>query len=193
MTVKAIFAPDSRCAGHAGACGTAFAITMDAMIDARPQPARPGRLNLLLSESDAHDVGWAEQMPRLLEPLGISALHARSVREAARYIELEPIHIAVVDIAIPLDEFGHPRLREEPAGTRVLHLLARLDSPPPTVLVRDRRAPRESARQLCDALLAGAFAVIDRPVNLEVMLETMRRAVRRFYADAWPDSTGSIR
>ncbi len=159
-------------------------------MDARSQSGRLGRLNLLLSEPQEPAPTWAQQMPRLLEPLGISALLARNVREAARFIQVEPIHIAVVDMSIPLDEAGHPRLQTEPAGTRVLHLLARLDSPPPTVLVRDRRAPRESARQLCDALQAGAFAVIDRPVNLEILLETMRRAVRRFYADAWPDSPG---
>jgi CheY-like chemotaxis protein len=186
----------TRFAGRLGplaAIGTSFASLGGEMIDARFQPARPtppGRLNLLLSESEAPGAGWSQQMPRLLEPLGVSALLAHNVREAARYIELHPIHIAVVDMAIPLDESGHPRQQAEPAGTRVLQLLARLDAPPPTVLVRDRRAPRESARQLCDALQAGAFAVIDRPVNLEIMLETMRRAVRRFYADTWPDATG---
>jgi CheY-like chemotaxis protein len=158
------------------------------MIDVRSQPAGPSRLNLLLSETEEPGMTWARQMPRLLEPLGISALRARNVREAARHIEIGPIHLAVVDISMPLDEAGHPRQQAEPAGLRVLQLLTRLDSPPPTVLVRERRAPREAARQLCDALQAGAFAVIDRPVNLEVMLETMRRAVRRFYADAWPQT-----
>jgi hypothetical protein len=35
-------------------------------------------------------------------------------------------------------------------------------------------------------LREGAFAVLDQPVNLESMLEVLRRIVRRHYSDAWP-------
>ncbi len=129
-------------------------------------------------------------MPRLLEPLGIRSLRAQTGCEAAAYIKSQPIHIAVVDLSIPLDECAGTRVRVEPGGIRILQLLARLQTPPPTVVVRKRRTTRESIRQLGDALHAGAFAVVDRPVDLEIMLETMRRVLRRFYADAWPDPSG---
>ena len=39
---------------------------------------------------------------------------------------------------------------------------------------------------LNDALREGVFAVLDRPLGLEPMLETLRRVVRRHYADRWP-------
>ena len=57
----------------------------------------------------------------------------------------------------------------------------------PTVVVRPPQpAARESARSLAAALREGAFAVLDRPVHLETMLQTMRRVLRRHYADHWP-------
>ena len=102
---------------------------------------------------------------------------------AARVISDHPIHIAVVDLTIPLVPDGPAR----PGGSRILQLLRRLDQPPPTVVVRPRQpVARDSARGLAAALREGAFAVIDRPLHLETMLEVMRRILRRHYADGWP-------
>ena len=36
------------------------------------------------------------------------------------------------------------------------------------------------------ALRAGAFAVIDQPVDLELMLKVLSRAMQRFYRGQWP-------
>jgi DNA-binding response OmpR family regulator len=36
------------------------------------------------------------------------------------------------------------------------------------------------------SLRDGAFAVIDRPLQLEILLDTLRRVLRRHYQDAWP-------
>jgi len=47
---------------------------------------------------------------------------------------------------------------------------------------------RESARSLSAALREGAFAVLDRPIDLEMILEVMRRILRKHYADVWPQS-----
>ena len=74
-----------------------------------------------------------------------------------------------------------------PAGHQVLQLLRRMDPAPPVVLVRPPQVSRrESVRGLNDALREGVFAVLDRPLGLEPMLETLRRVVRRHYADRWP-------
>ncbi|MFN4840272.1 MAG: hypothetical protein ACK5MB_07885, partial [Phycisphaerales bacterium] len=43
----------------------------------------------------------------------------------------EPVHIAVVDLTIPLDESDGESSLED-GGTRILELLSRLDQPPPT-------------------------------------------------------------
>jgi CheY-like chemotaxis protein len=121
--------------------------------------------------------------------MGISSLRVHSGEEAAEVIQCTPIHIAVVDLAIPLhrrDDSGHDK-PETPGGSRILQLLRRLPKPPPTVVVRPpQSAARESQRTLSDALREGAFAVLDRPISIETMLETMRRILRRCYADNWP-------
>jgi len=157
----------------------------------KPRP----RLNLLLSHRLGRDDAaapagrpdaWAlVQLPRLLEPLGIRSIHAQSGEEAASVIADEPVHIAVIDFTVPLRSDANPIA----GGARVLQLLRRLETPPPMVLVRPPQPTnREHVRSLSDALREGAFAVLDRPLQLEVMLEVLRRILRRYYADNWPRS-----
>jgi CheY-like chemotaxis protein len=114
---------------------------------------------------------------------------AGSGEEAAEVIRNYTVHIAVVDLSIPLQRTtaGVTTSTNMEAGPRVLQLLRRLDSPPPTVVVRPPQpAARESARTLTQALRDGAFAVLDQPVRIESMLEVLRRILRRHYADVWP-------
>lgn len=147
------------------------------------------RLNLLLSYGGWREGSAVDQLPRLLAPMGIHSMRVHSGEEAADVIRTTLIHIAVVDLAIPLHKEREQELPAAPSGSRVLQLLRRLDQPPPTVVVRPpQTAARESARTLSDALRQGAFAVLDRPLNLETMLEVMRRVLARHYADHWPRS-----
>lgn len=150
--------------------------------------ARAPRLNLLLSYGGWRDAATIDHLARLLEPMGICSVRVGSGEEAADAIRSLAVHIAIVDLAIPLH-------REAPGsaegGPRILQLLRRLKQPPPTVVVRPPQpTARESARGLSDALREGAFAVLDRPLQLETMLETMRRILRRHYANVWPDCPG---
>ena len=146
---------------------------------------RRSRLNLLLSCGEGPTDPAVEQLPRLLAPMGIHSLRATSGKGAADVISHHPIHIAVVDLTIPLA----PSATARAGGDRILQLLRRLDEPPPTVVIRPRQAvARESARSLSAALREGAFAVLDRPIDLEMILEVMRRILRKHYADVWPQS-----
>ena len=157
--------------------------------------ARPGaagsRLNLLLSYGGWRAESFADQLPRLLTPLGITSIRVETGEEAERVMRTYTVHIAVVDLAIPLrraDDAGRaaPAMLTE-GGARMLQLLRRLESPPPTVVIRPPAASaRESVRSLLHSLREGAFAVLDRPVDLENMLEVMRRILRRHYSDCWP-------
>jgi hypothetical protein len=91
-----------------------------------------------------------------------------------------------VDLSLPLENAPAPA---EEAGPRLLELLARLDQPPPTVIVKRSRSHRDDSRELAAALRAGAFAVIDRPEGahgLEILLEVLRRCLRRHYQGRWP-------
>lgn len=156
--------------------------------------AKPGgRLNLLLSYSGWHQSNPIEQLPRLLTPMGIFSYTVASCDEAEALIRDKAIHIAVVDLGIPLQrkpsapQAGQSTAAGSSGGARILQLLRRLDQPPPTVVIRPSHSTtRESQRTLCDAMREGAFAVLDAPLRLETMLETMRRVLRRHYADNWP-------
>jgi DNA-binding NtrC family response regulator len=141
------------------------------------------RLNLLLSCAERREDPVMDQLPRLLAPMGINSIRASSGEGAARIISDCPIHIAVVDLLVPLVEDPSSAA----GGPRILQLLRRLDQPPPTVVIRPRQAvARESARGLAAALREGAFAVLDQPIHLEALLEVMRRIIHRHYADLWP-------
>ena len=86
----------------------------------------------------------------IAEPLGIRAMQAESGDEAAESSIIEPVHIAVVDLEIPIAAraWGTTRPR-----SGVLQLLKRLETPPPTIVVKPRHgSEREHARSLSQSL-----------------------------------------
>lgn len=167
-----------------------------------PPASAGGRLNLLLSAAGHvpwRDEAWAEALPRLLEPMGVRAWRVRSGKEAAQVIRSMTVHIALVDLGLPLEGPTSAAAMDDAGGAsgsgpvseggaRLLDLLSRLASPPPTVVVKRGRSHREDARTLCSALDAGAFAVLERPVQIETALEVMRRILTRHYSGRWPGS-----
>ncbi len=147
------------------------------------------RLNVLLSYGGWRENSWADSLPRLLTPLGVRTLRADSGAQAADLLRKTPdIHVAVVDLRVPMN----PRTTdtqvpgEEEGGCRLLEMLGRLTTNPPTIVVKPSRSSRDDQRDLCRALNLGAFAVLDRPVDLELLLETFRRLLKRHYANQWP-------
>ncbi len=155
-----------------------------------PLGPNPGRLNLLLSYAGWQETPWVERLPAMLTPMGVNSHVASSVSGAQRVIESNPIHIAVVDLALPLDDAGAAVAEE--AGTRILNLLSRLPSPPPTVVIKRRRTARDDAREMNAALRSGAFAVVDRPIaqrDIETLLDTLRRCMFRHYKNRWPGAS----
>ncbi|MEE2906921.1 MAG: hypothetical protein VX527_03720 [Planctomycetota bacterium] len=167
--------------------------TFDAIEGLGQGSARP-RLNLLLTYGGWRDMPAVLQLPRLLTPMGIRAMQAESGDEAAQIIDREPVHIAVVDLEIPLSPKTGMNTRARTGGPRLLQLLKRLETPPPTIVVKPRQgSAREHARSLSQSLREGAFAVLDRPLELESLLEVLRRVLRRHYRDGWPQPGPSMR
>jgi DNA-binding NarL/FixJ family response regulator len=120
--------------------------------------------------------------------MGIVSHTAHCGVEASELIRTIPIHVAVVDLAIPLDGRSDPAFTDD-AGIRLLEVLSRLDSPPPTVVIKRGLSGRDDNREMTAALRAGAFSVVDRPRDandLESMLEVLRRILVRFYQGRWP-------
>jgi hypothetical protein len=159
-----------------------------------------GRLNLLLSYAGWEAEPWVDRLPLLLEPMGVHSVRAESGQEASRVLRHVAIHIAVVDLALPLEDRGMQvgggggdALDEAPefaeGGPRLLELLARLDEPPPVVAIKRGRTQRVDARDTSAALKFGAFAIVDRPrvqQELDTLLEVLRRCLERHYHGRWP-------
>lgn len=145
----------------------------------------PNRFNLLLSYAGWDETPWVDRLPPLLQPMGVCAHRAADCRQASRVIESTPIHVAVVDLALPLEDGN----ASDEAGPRVLDLLARLATPVPTLVIKRGRTSRDDSREMAAALRAGAFAVLDRPRqhrDVETLLELLRRVLHRHYANQWP-------
>lgn len=170
----------------------------DAPATARTAGSDGGRLNLLLSYAGWEDDPWVDRLPKLLDPMGISAVRAQTGSEASRVIRERPVHIAVVDLGLPLDLATSTA--PEPAdglapgegGAKLLELLARLAAPPPTVVIKRGRTSRDDQREIAAALRLGAFAVLDRPRDagdLEMVLRVLRRVLERHYRGRWPQDT----
>lgn len=158
-------------------------------------PTGPGggvRLNLLLSYAGRHENPWVERLPTLLEPMGIRSLRAGTGQEATRVIQSCPVHIAIVDLGLPMEASSAGYASE--GGPRILELLRRLDAPPPIVAVKPTSTHRDDARHIAAALRAGVFAVVDRPHgqgDLELMLGVLQRCLSRFYHNRWPGELSS--
>ena len=145
------------------------------------------RLNLLLTCGSWRTDTMVRQLPRLLKPFGIRSLRAETGEEALQMIDEQEIHIAIVDLSIPLKQGEGMR---RPGGERVLQLLRRMSPQPPTIVIRPRQSTaRENARSLARSLQEGAFTVVDRPAMLETLLDALHRAMKRHYAGRWPATT----
>ena len=121
--------------------------------------------------------------------MGVHCLEARSGSEAEALLRRERIHVAVVDVSVPMSDGV---LGSDAVGSRILQILRRLDQPPPTVVVRPPQPSQRDATRGLHAMLAeGAFAVLDRPFPVESLLETLRRILQRHYAGTWPTGHAS--
>lgn len=158
------------------------------MVDVRPD--RKVRFNVLLTEDRERGIEhWTRQLPRLLEPQGFHAYVARTGREALEVAGRNEIHAAVIDLLTPSEDPA--RGRGEADGLWLMQLLHRLPRRPPVVLVgAPPYGPRQVHRLLNEALRLGVFSVVNRPVELEAMLEVIRRLIDRRYAGTWPPSGG---
>ena len=122
-------------------------------------------MNVLLTSGGWREDAWATAVPQILGAHGVNVIQARSGIEASNVIRSVTVHIAVVDLALPLDDSSIGS--SEPAGARVLQLLRRLDAPPPVVVVRPPQPTlREASRGLVDALLDGLTANVDQQAAL---------------------------
>jgi DNA-binding response OmpR family regulator len=118
--------------------------------------------------------GWHDTVRSLLEPQGVATLSARSGHEALEIIRQRPIHVVVLDQQMP--QLG---------GMQVVRLMRDLQNAPPAILL----ANRLTTHLLHEALGMHVFSVLAKPVDFNVLLDTLARVMRRHYEGRWPSSS----
>jgi CheY-like chemotaxis protein len=144
--------------------------------------AQGHRLTVLLANEQE---GWHQTVRQLLEPQGVETVGARSGREALNLIESRPIHVAVLDAQMP--QLG---------GLQVVKLMREMQTRrggaetfavPPAILL----ANQLTTHLLHEALGMHVFSVLSKPVDFNVLLDTLARVLRRHYENRWPGESGN--
>ena len=137
--------------------------------------AQNHRFTVLLANEQE---GWHQTVRQLLQPQGVETVSARSGREALNLLESRPIHCAVLDAQMP--QLG---------GLQVIKLMRELQSRrhpnqqiPPSILL----ANQLTSHLLHEALGMHVFSVLSKPVDFNVLLDTLARVLKRHYENKWP-------
>jgi DNA-binding NtrC family response regulator len=116
--------------------------------------------------------GWHETLSRLLEPQGVHTVVARSGREALGLIESTPLHAVVLDTHMP--QLG---------GLQVLKLMRDRRNAPPAILLTNHL----TNHLLQEALTMHVFSVLSKPVDFNLLLDSLARLLKRFHENRWPN------
>jgi CheY-like chemotaxis protein len=139
------------------------------------QASHPGRFKVLLANEQE---GWHQTVRRLLEPQGVQTLSARSGREALQLIESTPVHVAVLDMQMPqLGGLQVVRMMREVQQAR-----GRGGVVPPAILL----ANELNSHLLREALAMHVFSVLSKPVDFNVLLDSLARVLKRYHSSRWP-------
>lgn len=138
------------------------------------QASHPGRFKVLLANEQEE---WHQTVRGLLEPQGVQTLSARSGREALEMIESMPVHVAVLDIRMP--QLG---------GLQVVRMMREVrkgqgnPEAPAAILLADEL----NNHLLREALAMHVFSVLSKPVDFNVLLDSLARVLKRYHASQWP-------
>ena len=135
-----------------------------------PITSHQNRFTVLLANDQE---SWHQTVRQLLEPQGVATLSARSGREALSLIESRPVHAAVLDYHM-----------QGLGGLQVVRLMREMqrEKAPPAILL----APELTTHLLHEALGMHVFSVLSKPVDFNVLLDTLARIIRRYHEGKWP-------
>jgi len=122
---------------------------------------------LLPSEQET----WPQTVSRLLEPQGVQTVTARNGRDALHLIESRPVHVAVLDAQ--MSQLG---------GLQVIRLMREMQNAPVSILLTNHL----TNYLLREALGMQVFSVLSKPVDLNLLLDSLARVLRRFHENKWP-------
>jgi CheY-like chemotaxis protein len=143
----------------------------EARHEADADPHRP--FSILVADDDP---GSREALSTLLAERGFQTLQAENGEEAIDIVRVEMIHLVFFDMHMP-----------RMTGLEALEQVRMINALLPAILVT-ADANREVIRQ---AFQAHVYSVIPKPVNKNIVLHTLARALRQVYGDppAEPEAT----
>jgi CheY-like chemotaxis protein len=107
----------------------------------------------------------------IIDPLGYRTLLAEDGAEALEIVQQEIIHVALFDVHMP-----------KLTGLETLEMIRQFNPLLPVILI----TADSSAGLMRQAFQAHAYSVLPKPVNKNVVLQTLTRALGRVYRD--PDA-----
>ncbi|MCZ2340389.1 MAG: response regulator [Bacteroidales bacterium] len=131
------------------------------------EPALPvgHRFSILITDDDR---GSRETLAGLLTDRGFATVQASSGEEAIEIVQVEIIHLVFFDMHMP-----------RMTGLEALQQVRMINDLLPAILVT-ADATRDLIRQ---AFQAQVFSVIPKPVNKNIVLHTLSRALQQVYKD----------
>ena len=120
-------------------------------------------LSILITDDDT---GSRETLREIVEPRGFRTLLASSGEEAVDIVRAGLVHLLLLDMHMPTM-----------TGLETLQLVRQFKADLPCVLVTGDA----SDSLLLQAIQAHVFAVVPKPINKNMVLWTVLRALSRFY------------
>jgi two-component system, response regulator PdtaR len=119
--------------------------------------------SILITDDDR---GVREILAEIIEAKGFRPVLAAHGEEALQIVQHEPIHLALLDMQMP-----------KLTGLETLQLVRQIHALLPAILIT-ADATRELMRRAFDAHV---FSVVPKPVNAQVVVTTVVRALVRVY------------
>ncbi|OWK38879.1 response regulator [Fimbriiglobus ruber] len=141
-------------------------MTAETNTDPASDPGHP--FSILVTDDDR---GSREALADLLAERGFTTVQAASGEEAIEIVRIEMIHLVFFDMHMP-----------RMTGLEALQQVRIFNALLPAILVTGD-ATRELIRQ---AFLAQVYSVIPKPVNKNIVLHTLARALQKVYGEPPP-------
>jgi CheY-like chemotaxis protein len=135
------------------------------MVDERTQ----SRFTVLLANEQEE---WHRTVRHLLQPQGVQTVAAHNGQEAWQLIQSIPVHVAVLDTQMP--QLG---------GLQVVRLMRVMNKAPVVILLTSHL----TNHLLQDALGMQVFSVLSKPVDFNLLLDSLARVLRRYHENRWPE------
>jgi DNA-binding NtrC family response regulator len=126
------------------------------------------RFTVLLADEQEQ---WHQTVEELLKPQGVQTVIANNGREALRLLESTPVHVAVLDVQMP--QLG---------GMQIVRLMRERKISSPTILL----AGHMTNHLLHEALGMHVFSVLSKPVDFNMLLDSLARVLKRYHENRWP-------